>query len=176
MTTNNESPWLTIEEAAEYLRCGLRYLREKVANKKIPHTKFGGKALFNKQRLDEWLLSLEEVPKADNQKANDGELETETFSTEILSDCNYEKVNTLVQKLIDFNEHFVTRLGNNLANDLKKHDFQKLSLKVYAQLSRWCHPNRNTERERKVLPIAHEISRHLFGHVISRTKHPSYGS
>ncbi len=178
-----ETPWMTIEETAEYLRCSSRFLREKAANKEIPHTKFGGKALFHVQRIDEWLLSNEEGQLQDN--GVDENITDESFNenikdeslneaTKIRSDVDKEKAIELVNKLINFNEHFVTGLGKNLAKDFERFDFQKLSEKVYAQLSRWCHPNRNSKREKKVKPIVHELSTELFGHVISRTKHPSY--
>jgi excisionase family DNA binding protein len=169
-----ETPWMTIEETAEYLRCSLRFLREKAANKEIPHTKFGGKALFHVQRIDEWLLSTEEGQDQDN--GGNEKIPDESFNeaTKIRPDADREKANELVNELIDFNERFVTGLGNNLAKDFELFDFRKLSEKVYAQLSRWCHPNRNSEREKKAKPIVHELSTELFGHVISRTKHPSY--
>jgi len=170
------SPWMTVEECSGYLRCSLRYMREKVANKEVPFTKFGGKALFNRKRIDAWMLSQEEMSGQATVKI--GEESTSSTSididTQILPDCDREKVNALVQQLVDFNEHFVTRLGQNLQRDLAEGEYKELSVKVYAQLSRWCHPNRNSERERKVKPIVHEISTACFGTVIERTKHPSY--
>ena len=171
-----DTPWLTVEETAEYLRCSLRFLREKVANKEVPHTRFGGKVLFHKERIDEWMLSMEEVLRDQEKEGENSKGETEQIVTTILPDVDRDKVKDLVQELINFNEHFVTGLGKNIAEDLKEYDFQKLSMKVYAQLSRWAHPNRATRRERKVKPIVHELSEILFGYVISRTKHPSYSN
>lgn len=171
-----KTPWMTIEETAEYLRCSLRFLREKAANKEIPHTKFGGKALFHVQRIDEWLLSMEESLIQDNKGEEKVPDESFNEATNFRPDVDKDKAIALVKQLIDFNERFVTGLGNNLSQDLKRYNFQKLSDKVYAQLSRWCHPNRNSEREKKVKPIVHDLSKELFGHVIQRTKHPSYRS
>ena len=171
-----DKAWMTIEECSDYLRCSIRYMREKVANKEVPFTKFGGKALFNRKRIDEWMLSQEKMPDKSTGKVDEKSLSSTSIdiNVQIRPDCNREKLDTLVQQLIDFNEHFVARLGNNLQRDLTEGGYKKLSNKVYAQLSRWCHPNRNSERERKVKPIVHEISTALFGKVIERTKHPSY--
>jgi excisionase family DNA binding protein len=162
--------WMTIEETADYLRCSLRYLRDKVANREIPFTQFAGKALFHKSRIDEWMFSQEE-PVSD---VNASESDSTEIDTTIKSDCDREKIDGLIQELIDFAEHFVSGLGNNLKADLEENDYQCLSEKVYAQLSRWCHPNRNTKREQRAKPIAQKISEALYGNVIQRTKHPSY--
>ena len=169
-----KTPWMTIEETAEYLRCSLRFLREKTANKEIPHIKFGGKALFHVQRIDEWLFSMEEGQIQDNESNEKIPVESFNEATKIRPDVDRDKATALVNELIDFNERFVTGLGKNLSEDFERYDFKKLSEKIYAQLSRWCHPNRNSKREKKVKPIVHELSRELFGHVIDRTKHPSY--
>ena len=168
----SQSPWMTVEETADYLRCSLRFLQEKVANKEVPHTKFGGKALFHRSRIDEWMISMEEFH--ERQEEEESNAEIEQIEITIVPEVDRDKVKSLVQELIDFNERFVTGLGNNIAKDLKENNYKKLSLKSYAQLSRWCHPNRDTRRERKAKPIAHELSEQLFGRVIGRTKHPSY--
>lgn len=171
-----ETPWMTIEECSSYLRCSLRYLREKVANREIPSTTFGGKALFHRERIDEWMLSQEEGSDRPAAARNLPAVDPTRANTEmsIVGDCRRDEVDGLVQQLIDFNEHFVTSLGNNLRKDLDEYEYSQLSPKVYAQLSRWCHPNRDTQRERMVKPIAHQISTFLYGRVIDRTKHPSY--
>lgn len=170
MEKNEDIKWMTIEEAADYLRCSLRYLREKAANREIPFTQFGGKALFHKSRIDEWMFSKEEVVK----EAKVVESGSVDIDTNVQKNCNREEIDRLIQELIDFDEHFITGLGNNLKADLHNHDYGKLSEKIYAQLSRWCHPNRNSKREQKAQPIAQQISTELFGCVIPRTKHPSY--
>lgn len=94
----------------------------------------------------------------------------------IRPECERTTVAQLVTKLIDYGERFVSGLGRNLKQDLENSDYGWLSSKAYAQLSRWCHPNRYTDREAWVQPIAHQISTLLFGSVIHRTAHPSYGS
>lgn len=166
-----DSVWMTIDETAQYLRCSLRHLRETVSRKEIPHTKFGGKVLFNRTRIDEWMIQNEEkattYPKAEKD-AN------EQIDTIIMSDCNRQKVNSLIQELVDYNERYVTGLGNNLISDLSEYDFEKLSEKVYAQLSRWCHPKRNSKREIWAKEKAAEISALLYGKVIDRIRHSSY--
>ena len=167
----NDPAWMTIDETAKYLRCSLRHLRETVSRKEIPHTKFGGKVLFNRTRIDEWMIQNEEkptsYPKADKRV-------DKPVDRAIMPDCNREKVNSLFQELINYNERYVTGLGNNLMGDLSEYDFQKLSEKVYAQLSRWCHPKRNSEREIWAKEKAAEISMLLYGKVIDRIKHSSY--
>lgn len=175
MSDGKNRTWLNIEEVADHLRCSLRYLREKAANKEIPFTRFGGKALFNRQRIDDWMLEREETPgESEEKREQEATAPSLNLDTSILPDCDRDKVSGLVQELIDFKEHFVTSLGNNLRKDLQEYNFQRLSDKVYSQVSRWCHPNRDSSRERKVKPIIHQLSESLFGCVIERTKHPSY--
>lgn len=166
----NSNSWMTLEEAADYLRCSVRYLKEIVSNREIPFTMLAGKALFHKSKIDEWMFSKEERVKPTQGNAS----ESTDSSKDISPNCNREKVDALIRQLIDFNELFVTGLGNNLKSDLEDSSYQRLSEKVYAQLSRWCHPKRNTRREQQVKVIAHQISELLYGQVISRTKHPSY--
>ena len=167
----NPPAWMTIEETAQYLRCSLRHLRETVSKKEIPHTKFGGKVLFNRHRIDEWMIQNEEKPETPQKTEKD---ENEPFDTTINPDCKRQKVNALIQELIDYNERFVSILGNNLLTDLTKNEYKQLSDKIYAQLSRWCHPKRNSEREIWTKEKAAHISMLLYGKVINRIKHPSY--
>jgi excisionase family DNA binding protein len=174
LSNGRETPWMTIEETADYLRCSLRFLREKAANKEIPHTKFGGKALFNVHRIDNWLLSLEEGQDIEGGNGQDDEEQESIVLTKIRTKADKQRINELVEELKGFKDRFVSGLGNNLEKDLDHYNYEELSEKVYAQLSRWCHPRRDTKREKKVKPIAHEISQELYGLVIDRTKHPSY--
>jgi len=171
MSDKNYPVWMTIDETAQYLRCSLRHLRETVSKKEIPHTKFGGKVLFNRTRIDEWMIQNEEkptsYPKAEKRV-------DEPIDTTIMPDCNRQKVNSLIQELVDYNERFVSGLGNNLLTDLSNNEYKQLSDKVYAQLSRWCHPKRNSEREIWAKEKAAEISMLLYGKVIDRIKHSSY--
>lgn len=167
----NAPVWITIDEAAQYLRCSLRHLRETVSKKEMPHTKFGGKVLFNRTRIDEWMIQNEEKPtrslKAEKEVSG-------PIDTTVLPNCDRQKVNSLIQKLVDYNERFVSGLGNNLLTDLSNNEYKQLSDKVYAQLSRWCHPKRNSEREIWAKERAAEISVLLYGKVIDRIKHSSY--
>lgn len=176
MVNKVDSKWLTISQAAAYMRCSERFLRELVANRRIQHTIFAGKALFHQDRLDELLFS-HEVPiksvEEDKQK-NDEEIAKDEY--EIMPDFDRGKVDALVQELIERDEHFVTSLGKNLKRDLEEREYKTLSSKAYAQLSRWCWPNRNSSREKWVKPRTHQISKLLFGCVIERTRHPSYWS
>ncbi len=171
MDDKNDPVWMTIDEAAQYLRCSLRHLRETVSRKEIPHTKFGGKVLFNRTRIDKWMIKNEEKPTIYAKAEKDV---NEPVDTTIMSDCNRQKINSLIQELVDYNERYVTGLGNNLIRDLSEYDFGKLSEKVYAQLSRWCHPKRNSERENWAKQRAAEISKLLYGKVIDRIQHLSY--
>ena len=63
-----EKNWLTINEAAEYLCSDVSYLKEQMLSEGVPYSEFGDKALFNQNRLDEWLLSKEKsTPQAGHQ-------------------------------------------------------------------------------------------------------------
>lgn len=174
MGNKNERTWLTVEEVADRLRCSVRYIREAVSNRDIPFTMFAGRALFHRDRIDEWLLAHEEGPFTKDDPGNVAESGYATFDTEIVENPNVETINNLVQKLIDFGDQWVERLGRNLMEVLSGSDYRSLSPKVYAQLSRWCHARRRSRRELTVEPIVHELSNELFGRVIPRTKHPTY--
>ncbi len=54
------SPWLTVEEAAEYLRWSKHRVYKNVGRDGIPHRKHGGRLLFHRQELDAWLEGYRE--------------------------------------------------------------------------------------------------------------------
>jgi len=54
------SPWLTVEEAAEYLRWSKNRVYKHVGKDGIPHRKHGRRLLFHRQELDEWLEGYRE--------------------------------------------------------------------------------------------------------------------
>jgi len=311
--------WLIVEEAAAYLRCSERYLRELLANDAVPHVMFAGKALFHSPSLDAWLLSkqtepgpgfvgalqraptmieadmqriirdypneffdeplrlvsqqeafrsgvtdlifedvqgdlvvvdlkrgllqrehvaqlldylgdvekrykgknvelmvvaniippqrrtklerlgvtfkeipearfrevaqkhnislaeFQEQPHADSAGASAGKgsaIRGERMA--VLPNCSRHEAAALITELIGYGERFVSGLGRNLKADLENSDYAWISTKVYAQLSRWCHPNRSSEREHWVIPRVHQLSQCLFGRVVERTSHPSY--
>ena len=170
------SKWLIIKEAAEYLRCSERYLREMVSNRQIPHTIFAGKVLFHQDKLDELLLNQEITVEPQEGVCQKTSPTLTKERVEIRPDCDRDKVNTIIKEFIDFDEHFVSGLAINLKKDLEKLKYHSLSPKVYAQLSRWCWPKRQSSREKWVQPKAHELSKLLFGKIIERTRHPSYRS
>ena len=59
---NCQSPWMDTEELAEYLRFKTTdAARMFVYRHGIPHVKFGGKLLFNRAVIDEWLNARERV-------------------------------------------------------------------------------------------------------------------
>lgn len=49
------SPWMTVTEAAEYLRASESWLRARLY--KIPHCKVDGKTLLNRRELDVWVMN-----------------------------------------------------------------------------------------------------------------------
>ncbi len=49
------SPWLTVGEAAEYLRCPKSRLYSLVSAGRIPFVKDGSRTLFSRGELDTWL-------------------------------------------------------------------------------------------------------------------------
>lgn len=51
------SPFLTVTEAAEYLRLSARTLYNLVAADKITARKHGGRLVFHREELDAWSLS-----------------------------------------------------------------------------------------------------------------------
>ena len=170
--------WLTIPEAATYLRVGERFLRELIARKEIPHTLFASKALLYPSRLDEWLLAKEEPVnsiKSDTEKS----AELSEDNRRIRADCPRRQVNSLIGNLIHYKngkERFVNGLGRNLEKDLAESGYTLLSPSVYSRLSRWAHPKKHSPRNDFVQRIAQEISELLFGRVIDRVSYPSYRS
>jgi excisionase family DNA binding protein len=49
------SPWLTVGEAAEYLRCPKSRVYSLVSARRIPFVKDGSRTLFSRGELDAWL-------------------------------------------------------------------------------------------------------------------------
>jgi excisionase family DNA binding protein len=151
--------WLVVTEVADYLRCGERTVRDLMANDQIPHVIFAGRALFNTDRIDDWLLSKEK-------------------KVQVLAEYRKDRVAELIKELMTPHsdrpkDKFVPRLGRNLEGELEKvypeaPGLAFLSWKVYSQLSHWCHPKRHADREKWVQPRAEEISQLLFGKIIDR--------
>jgi len=54
-----DSKWLTIPEAATYLRVSAKVFRQELNERNIPYSEFGGQLLFHPSRLDEFLFSIE---------------------------------------------------------------------------------------------------------------------
>ncbi len=49
------SPWLTVTETADYLRCPTSRVYALTSAGRIPHVKDGSRTLFNRGELDAWL-------------------------------------------------------------------------------------------------------------------------
>lgn len=49
------TPWMTVEEAAEYLRASKSWVRARLYE--IPHHKVDGKILIHRHELDSWLTN-----------------------------------------------------------------------------------------------------------------------
>lgn len=49
------SHWLTVDEAAEYLRCPKSRIYSLVSARRIPFVKDGSRTLFDRAELDTWL-------------------------------------------------------------------------------------------------------------------------
>lgn len=92
----------------------------------------------------------------------------------IRSDCPQSRIRCLIAELENSGEMFVARFGRNLRRELLDSQFAGLSSKMVANLSKWCAPKRKGDRELWVMPRAHEISRLLFGRILSRMRHDSY--
>jgi hypothetical protein len=68
MNDNTEKGFFSIEQAAEFLKCGEKDVLHLVKAKKIPHSVLPfGKILFNKERLRDWVLSFEQMPEFTKQ-------------------------------------------------------------------------------------------------------------
>lgn len=51
-----EKKWLTIREAADYIRMSVAFLRKSVRLRTVPYTRIGSKALrFDRNALDSWM-------------------------------------------------------------------------------------------------------------------------
>jgi excisionase family DNA binding protein len=53
------SPWFDVEGAADHLSCSTERLRKLVQRRQVPfhQERAGGRIFFNRNELDEWLLS-----------------------------------------------------------------------------------------------------------------------
>ena len=87
-------------------------------------------------------------------------------------DCPRSEVASLLSELISYGERWVVNFGKALKEDLENSGYEWLSRRTYAQLSRWCFPERWSSREQWVQPRAHRISQLLFGRVIERQSDP----
>lgn len=47
--------WLTVAEAAEYLRCSTGRIYQLVSARRIPYSKDGSRTLFRRSELDRWV-------------------------------------------------------------------------------------------------------------------------
>ena len=55
-STAQPSPWMSIREAADYLRMSESWLKKAVAENTAPHVHIGRRALLHRDHLDLWLL------------------------------------------------------------------------------------------------------------------------
>ncbi len=51
------SPWLTADEAAEYLRCAVSRIRKLSSSGRIPKHRDGGRVLFRRDELDSFIAA-----------------------------------------------------------------------------------------------------------------------
>ena len=50
-----QSPWLTAEEAAEYLRCPLSRIRKLTSTRELPCEHDGSRVLYERKKLDKFI-------------------------------------------------------------------------------------------------------------------------
>lgn len=62
----SQSPWLTVDEAADYLRWPKSRVQKLTAARAIPHVKHDGRVLFNRVELDAWLREFHGGPQTDS--------------------------------------------------------------------------------------------------------------
>jgi len=52
-----EDHWMTVAEAAEYLRCPISRIYALTSAKRVPHHHDGSRLLFRRSELDTWVMS-----------------------------------------------------------------------------------------------------------------------
>ncbi len=62
--SQTRSPWMTVAEVAEYLRWPRERVYKLTAAGAIPHRKHGGRLLFHRKEIDDWLVGLPGRPRA----------------------------------------------------------------------------------------------------------------
>ena len=62
-TTTTATPYMTVAEAAEYLRWSKERIYKLTAARAIPHIKHEGRLLFRRSDLDAWLDGFREGPR-----------------------------------------------------------------------------------------------------------------
>ena len=62
--TTTATPYMTVAEAAEYLRWSTERIYKLTAARAIPHHKHAGRLLFRRDALDAWLDEYAEGPRA----------------------------------------------------------------------------------------------------------------
>lgn len=55
LPADSDDGWLTVVEAAEYLRCPKSRIYSLCSARRIPHVKDGSRTLLRKSELDTWL-------------------------------------------------------------------------------------------------------------------------
>jgi hypothetical protein len=93
----------------------------------------------------------------------------------VRQDCPRDQVEELIDQLLLKYEQYGRASSTKdfptaLYKDLADSDYQSITAKTYAQLSRWCYPERWSEREMYVRGIAIKLSKMLFGDVIPRVQ------
>lgn len=61
-SADSASPWMTVDETADYLRWPKERIYKLTAAKAIPHRRHGNRVLFNRGELDGWLDDYREGP------------------------------------------------------------------------------------------------------------------
>lgn len=65
-------------------------------------------------------------------------------------------------------ENAAFTLAEEIEQQLCERGLRTLTVETYKRLGRWCHPHRWTEREKRIQPLARQLSELLFGRVIDR--------
>lgn len=65
-------------------------------------------------------------------------------------------------------ENAAFTLAEEIEQQLCERGLRTLTVDTYKRLGRWCHPHRWTEREKRIQPLARQLSELLFGRVIDR--------
>lgn len=80
--------------------------------------------------------------------------------------CDKKELRFLLGQIREANAAIT--LANEIEQQLLENDGQSITVNTYKRLGRWCHPHRWTEREKRIQPLAQQLSKLILGRVVDR--------